>query len=110
MGQAWGDYDNDGWLDLYVTDTEGPNGLFRNNGDGTFSPPALAADVRLPGMDSRGASFSDFDNDGWPDLYVLNYGANVLFHNQAGQGFVDVTAQAGVGDVGDRAHGFVGRL
>lgn len=101
VGQAWGDFDNDGWLDLYVTDTEGPNALFHNNGDGTFSPPAFAADIRLSGMDSRGASFADFDNDGWTDLYVLNYGANVLFRNQAGQGFVDVTAQAGVGDVGD---------
>ncbi len=52
-------------------------------------------------MDSRGASFSDFDNDGWADLYVLNYGANVLYRNEQGQGFTNVTVQAGVGDTGD---------
>lgn len=101
VGQAWGDYDNDGWLDLYITDTAGPNALYRNNGDGTFSLSPLSASVNLPGAVSQGASFADYDNDGWPDLYVLSYGANVLYHNEQGQGFTNVTVQAGIGDTGD---------
>ncbi|MBK8903996.1 MAG: VCBS repeat-containing protein [Anaerolineaceae bacterium] len=97
IGQAWGDFDRDGWVDFYVTDTKGPNSLFRNNGDGTFSRPALGETVALPDAYSGGASFADYDNDGWLDLYVVNWGQNYLFHNEAGQGFVDVTTQAGVG-------------
>lgn len=95
-GQAWGDYDQDGWLDLYVTDTDGPNTLYRHNGDGTFSVSPLNAQVALPDAESAGAIFADYDNDGWPDLLVLNWGPNVLFRNEQGQGFVDVTAVAGV--------------
>lgn len=101
VGQAWGDFDNDGWLDLYLTDTAGPNVLYRNNGDGTFSRPDFNNRLSLAHLDSRGASFADFDNDGWTDLYVLNYGANVLFRNEQGQGFVNITDAAGVGDEGD---------
>jgi hypothetical protein len=100
IGQAWGDYDQDGWLDLYVTDSGGPNTLFHNNGDGTFTVSDLSANVSLPEAVSSGVVFADYDNDGWPDLYVLNWGANVLYHNEAGQGFTDVTAAAGVGDTG----------
>ncbi len=98
IGQAWGDYDGDGWPDLYVTDPEGPNVLFRNNGDGTFSRSPLAEQVALPDAFSGGATFVDYDNDGWPDLYVVNWGANVLFRNEGGERFVDVTDSAGVGD------------
>lgn len=95
-GQAWGDYDQDGWLDLYVTDTNGPNTLYRNNGNGTFSVSPFNEQVALPDAESGGAIFADYDNDGWPDLLVLNWGPNVLFRNNQGQGFVDVTATAGV--------------
>jgi len=98
IGQAWGDFNRDGWVDFYVTDTQGTNTLFRNNGDGTFAVALQADQVALPDAYSGGASFADFDNDGWLDLYVVNWGNNVLFHNQGGQGFVDVTSQAGVGD------------
>ncbi len=100
IGQAWGDYDNDGWLDLYVTGNLDPNVLYHNNGDGSFSQSELSAQVRLAGALSGGAVWVDYDNDGWLDLYVLNYGANALFHNQGGAGFVEVTESAGVGDVG----------
>ncbi len=97
IGLAWGDYNRDGWVDFYVTDTRGPNSLFRNNGDGTFSRSPYAETVALPEGFSGGATFADYDNDGWLDLYVVNWGQNHLFRNEAGQGFTDVTAQAGVG-------------
>ncbi len=97
-GQAWGDYDQDGWLDLYLTDTEGANVLYRNNGDGTFSISPLTASISMPDALSGGAVFADYDNDSWPDLYVMNWGQNVLFHNDGGNNFSDVTKAAGVGD------------
>jgi len=99
-GQAWGDIDNDGWLDLYVTDGGGANRLYRNNGDGTFVKHDLSDSVALEGVGSGGAVFADYNNDGWTDLYVLNDGPNVLYRNDAGSGFTDVTSFAGVGDDG----------
>ena len=100
VGQAWGDYDNDGLLDLYVTGNQDLNVLYRNRGDGTFTVSPLATQVSLPGGGSGGAVWADFDNDGWRDLYVLSAGADVLFKNDAGRGFVDVTQKAGLGDRG----------
>ena len=99
-GQAWGDYDNDGWQDLYVTGNLAPNTLYRNNGDGTFSVSPLSKSVSLPRTTSGGAIWADYDNDGWQDLYVLAMGANVLFHNEGGEGFAEVSATAGVNDAG----------
>ncbi len=99
-GQAWGDYDRDGFPDLYVTDGGGPNTLYRNNGDGTFSVSPFSVTVALPTLESGGAVFADYNNDGWPDLYVLNRGANALYRNDGGQGFTNVAAAAGVGDMG----------
>lgn len=71
MGVAAGDFDNDGWEDLYVT-CFGPNRLYRNRGDGTFSDVTTAAAVGDPRW-SAGAAFGDYDNDGWIDLFVANY-------------------------------------
>lgn len=98
IGQAWGDYDNDGWLDLYVTDTDGPNRLYKNNGDGTFSISHLTDTVSLPNLESTGVTFADYDNDGWKDIYVVSRGPNVLFRNLEGRGFDNITALAGVND------------
>jgi cytochrome c peroxidase len=103
-GQAWADYDGDGWLDLYITDfgtpqKPGVNRLYRNNGDGTFSLSPLAEQVALAEAKSGGAVWADYNNDGWSDLYVTNWGANTLFRNDGGQGFTDVTVAAGVGDI-----------
>lgn len=98
IGQAWGDYDNDGWLDLYVTGNKDANTLYHNNQDGTFSVSEFSGSVSLPDALSGGTIWIDYDNDGWQDLYVVNFGANTLFHNEQGTGFVDVTAIAGVGD------------
>ena len=99
-GQAWGDYDNDGWVDLYLTGGLNPSTLYRNDGDGTFSISEHSGDVGLPDVWTGGAVWADYDNDGFKDLYVLANGANVLFHNEAGQGLQDVTQAAGVGDTG----------
>jgi hypothetical protein len=100
MGQAWGDYDNDGWVDLYVTGNLDGNVLYHNEGDGTFSVAAFSESLSLPNTKSGGALWGDYDNDGWLDLYVLNFGANVLFYNNSGKGFTDVTERAGIGDTG----------
>ena len=100
VGQAWGDYNNDGWVDLYLTGNRSPNVLYVNNGDGTFSESPLSDAVSLPDMISGGATWADYDNDGWRDLFVNAQNANVLFRNDAGQGFTDVTAIAGVSDIG----------
>ncbi len=98
IGQAWGDYDNDGWVDLYVTDPYGPNTLYHSRGDGTFEISEFSTQVALASVYSGGAIFIDYDNDGWSDLYVVNWGENRLYRNLQGQGFEDVTAAAGVGD------------
>ena len=103
VGQAWGDYDNDGLLDLYVTGNLARNVLYHNDGDGTFSVSPLSKSVSLPNVSSGGALWADYDNDGWRDLYVVNSGANVLFHNDGGEGFSDVSSSAGVGDTGKGA-------
>lgn len=71
MGAIAGDFDNDGWTDLYVTNL-GPNVLFRNKGDGTFADVTQHAGVGDAGWGTS-ASFLDYDNDGWLDLYVCNY-------------------------------------
>lgn len=97
-GQAWADYDGDGWEDLYVTDSVGPNTLYHNNGDGTFSVSPFSASLALPDHYSGGASWADYNNDGWPDLLVLGREADVLFRNRLGRGFEEVTAVAGVSD------------
>ena len=100
IGQAWGDYDRDGWIDLYVTGNQDANILYRSTGDGRFAISPLAPQVALTDALSGGAVWADYDNDGWLDLYVLNHGANTLFHNENGAGFRNVTMQAGVGDPG----------
>jgi enediyne biosynthesis protein E4 len=71
MGVCTGDYNNDGWEDLYVT-CYGANRLYRNNGDGTFTDVAQKAGVADPRW-STGAAFGDYNNDGWLDLFVANY-------------------------------------
>lgn len=100
IGQAWGDYNNDGWPDLYVTGNLDSNVLYRNNGDGSFSESTLSTMVSLPNTKSGGAVWADYDNDGWRDLYVLAHGANTLYRNVEGKTFEDVTDVAKVGDMG----------
>jgi hypothetical protein len=83
-GPTWGDFDNDGDLDLYEGDCKVDNQLYRNNGDGTFTD--VAADnpaVRCGTVRTKGTTFADIDNDGDLDLYVVNWAApNKLFLNK----------------------------
>jgi hypothetical protein len=104
-GLAWGDYDRDGDPDLYVvnfsgegaTEEEGWNRLFRND-RGRFTDVTADAGVADAEGFGMGASFADFDADGWPDLYVANYGRNRLFRNRGDGSFEEVSSQLGVDD------------
>ena len=88
------DYDNDGFHDFYVSNSVGPNALYRNDGDGTFTDVAVAAGVDdAPGRGNGGCA-ADYDNDGDSDLYVTNYGRSRLFSNNGDGTFADVTASA----------------
>jgi enediyne biosynthesis protein E4 len=101
-GAAWGDYDNDGLLDLFVTDNNGTrNRLYHNNGNGAFtnvsSGPML---VPRTGFAS-GAAWGDYDNDGYLDLFVAYYGAtNALYHNNGDGTFTQILIGAPVDNNG----------
>ena len=96
---AAGDFDNDGWMDLYVTDSRKgePNRLYRNQADGTFVDVAVEAGVAHLNDDSGTSMdcvWGDYDNDGHLDLFVVKWGRDHLFRNQGNGTFVDVTATA----------------
>ncbi len=107
-GGAFFDYDTDGDLDLYLVNSGDLTGtaseglytsiLYRNNGNGTFTDVTDLSGVGNSGNYGMGAACGDYDNDGDPDLYVTNFGANVLYHNNGNGTFTDVTGTAGVGD------------
>src|SRR6266850_291107 len=100
-GLAIADYDNDGREDIYFLNEHGTNALYRNRGDGTFEDVSAKAGVALGDRISVGATFADYDNDGWADLFVTSTrGGNVLFHNRGNGTFEDVTAAAGLSHVG----------
>ncbi len=104
-GCAFLDYDNDGWMDIFLVNT-GPtdffhpanpprNALYHNNRDGTFTDVSARA-----GLDSvkwgEGAAVGDFDGDGYPDIYLTCYGGNILYRNNGDGTFTDVTKRAGL--------------
>ena len=101
MDATWTDFNGDGRPDLFVAD-EAPDHLYRNMGDGTFADVTKRAGVSDVSA-SESACWGDYDGDGRPDLYVVDIEAasNHLYHNDGGGRFSDVTATAGVGDVGD---------
>ena len=100
------DYDNDGWLDIYLVNgstydaltgkrTPPHAALFHNNHDGTFTDVAAKAGVTNDRW-GFGVAIGDFDNDGWPDIFVANFGKNRLYHNNHDGTFTDVGEQAGI--------------
>ena len=93
-GVALADFDGDGLLDLYVTNSVGANALYRNSGELRFVDVAARA-VQDAASKSNGACAADYDNDGDTDLYVANYGPSRLFRNGGDATFEDVTAAAG---------------
>ena len=104
-GCAFLDYDNDGWMDIYLVNS-GPcdfwspekplrNALYRNNRDGTFTDVTEKAGVSGGGY-GMGVAVGDYDRDGFPDLYVTQYGRSILYHNNGDGTFTDVTQKAGV--------------
>lgn len=96
-GVAAGDFDNDGWCDLYFVSIEGRNTLYRNLGNFRFEDVTERAAVACPGMFSTGTAFADVDGDGWLDLFVAgNNGPNALFLNQRNGRFTNATAAAGL--------------
>lgn len=96
-GVAAGDFDGDGFADLFFCNLEGPSGLFRNLGDWKFQNVATDAGASCANQASRGAVFADVDGDGRLDLAVVSQsGPNALLHNEGGGRFRDVTTQAGL--------------
>ena len=100
------DYDNDGWLDIYVVngstfdaldgkETPPHAALFHNNHDGTFTDVAAKAGVTNDRW-GFGVAIADYDNDGWPDIFVSNWGKNRLYHNNHDGTFTDVAEKAGI--------------
>lgn len=88
---SWADYDNDGWIDLFVGGETVPSKLFHNLGNGTFEERAKVAGVSNDRGACKGANWGDYDHDGYPDLYVSNFNArNYLFHNNRDGTFTDV--------------------
>ena len=97
-GGAFLDYDDDGDLDLYLVNSAAPSVLYRNNGDGTFIDVTATAGVSNRGSYGHGVACGDYDNDGYVDIYVTNFGTNRLYHNNGDGTFTDVTPKSGTGD------------
>jgi len=104
-GVAFYDYDNDGWLDIFLVNgsrlegfppgKEPTSHLFKNNRDGTFTDVTVKAGLAHSGW-GQGVCIGDYDNDGFDDLFVTYYGKNVLYHNNGDGTFTDVSEKAGV--------------
>jgi hypothetical protein len=104
-GCAFLDYDNDGWMDIYLVNSgkcdffdPNPalrNALYHNNRDGTFTD--VTEKARVPGGGyGQGVAVGDYDGDGFPDIYLTQYGRSILYHNNGDGTFTDVTEKAGV--------------
>jgi len=111
MGVVWGDYDNDGWPDLYVADDAGPNYLYRNKGNGTFEEVGLMLGADLSGdgqeLGSMGVDMGDYDHDGKLDIFVTEFvdQSDTLYHNKGEDGFADVSLSS---RIAPPSHPYVG--
>jgi len=104
-GVAWIDYDNDGWLDIFLVNGSSldkqPSGaapsnkLFHNNRDGTFTDVTAKAGLTRSGW-GQGVCVGDYDNDGFDDIFLSYWGSDVLYHNNGDGTFTDVSRQSGV--------------
>ena len=95
---AWADFDNDGWLDVFIGHEFSWSQLFRNRGDGTFEDVTDKAGLRFRSL-TKAVVAGDVDNDGWQDLYVSNFGErNLLFRNLGGGCFQEVGRERGVSE------------
>lgn len=108
MGVVWGDYDHDGWPDLFVNNDMGPNFLYHNKHDGTFEEDGLISGTALSAegrsMGNMAADFADYDRTGALDLVVTRYGYQPmsLYKNQGETGFIDRAAAAGLTRASDQ--------
>ena len=103
LGATWGDYDNDGWPDLFVADDATPNHLYHNNRNGTFSDEAMVGGIAMNGegqaLGSMGVAWGDYDHSGRLSMFVTEFAdqPNTLYHNLGPQGFEDVAMQSRLG-------------
>ncbi|MGA3107741.1 MAG: CRTAC1 family protein [Terriglobales bacterium] len=103
LGAIWGDYDNDGWPDLFVADDATPNHLYHNNRNGTFSDEAMVAGIALnsegQALGSMGVDWGDYDHSGRLSMFVTEFAdqPNTLYHNQRTGVFEDVAMQSRLG-------------
>ena len=103
LALAWGDYDDDGDMDVYIANDADQNFLYRNNGDGTFTDVSLTAGVGFSedgeAENGMGTDFGDYDNDGYLDLVVTNFQdqTNTLYHNEGNGLFSDVSYASRIG-------------
>jgi len=103
------DYDSDGWPDVFLVNggsfadakvaAAARHRLYQNSGNGKFKDATATSGISVSDY-AMGACSADYDNDGWPDLYVTGVRSNKLYRNNGGEGFVDVTARSGAGGVG----------
>jgi hypothetical protein len=111
MGVVWGDFDNDGWPDLYVANDAGPNYLYRNKHDGTFEEVGLMMGADLSGdgqeLGSMGVDMGDYDHDGRLDIFVTEFvdQSDTLYRNNGTDGFADVSWNS---QIAQPSHPYVG--
>jgi enediyne biosynthesis protein E4 len=103
LGATWGDYDNDGWPDLFVADDATPNHLYHNNGNGTFTDDAMVSGIALNGegqaLGSMGVTWGDYDHSGRLSMFITEFAdqSNTLYRNQGKRGFEDFAMPSRLG-------------
>jgi hypothetical protein len=105
LGATWGDYDNDGWPDLFVADDATPNHLYHNNRDGTFTDNAMVTGIAMnsegQALGSMGVTWGDYDHSGRLSMFITEFAdqPNTLYRNEAARGFEDVAMSSRLGQV-----------